>query len=155
MSTETTIRSRAEILKEIAHHEDCIQDLRQQLPTCIKSFFVFRVHPGKTSWAYGLSRDEAEKKVTERMNRDYPIDGWHFTSRAVSQFNDPQAACGESSGNLLRCLTESDALDFLKDWRANKSGRPETETPKNGYKSRLELDIEEYEMMQRRKAQDR
>lgn len=144
--------SREAILREINMLEDRLFELRASLPSCLKSFFRFRVKPGKFSWAYAITRDEAEAKVTARMNASYE-DGWEFTSKVVDQFNDPQNAANQSSGNLLLCLPEADALEFATDWDVEQAGKTKDKSKSKDFpKSRLECDIEDWQKIQRAKG---
>jgi len=144
--------SREAILREIQILEKRVVELRSSLPSCLKSFFRFRVKPGKFCWAYALTRDEAEQKVIDRMNESYP-DGWQMTSGVVDQLNDPMHAANEASGNLLQCVGEADAQEFATDWAVEQAGKvPDPDRPKHLPKSRLEMDLEDYWKMQKAKA---
>lgn len=149
--TEMTRLSREEILSEISKHESRLTELRQMLPTAIKSFFRFRCKPEKFVWVYADSRELAERKLHERMNAAYGS-GWEMSSCVVDQFNDPKSAAANTPGSLCRALTETEAREFIRDFRADQKGRADDPNkPKNLPKSQLEQDVESFELMLRRR----
>jgi hypothetical protein len=139
--TESRGIHRVDILKQIEFHELQIQELHARLPRAVKTFFRFRVTPGKYCWSYALTRTQAEKNVIDRMQRDYGPEGFTMLP-VVDEFSDPVHAAGHSAGNLLRCLTEKEANEFITDWQADAPSRPVR--PKDYPKSRVDSDIEDY-----------
>lgn len=150
MTTATEPETREKILKEIDTLETRLAELRSRIPTAIKSFYRFRCRPPKFVWVYASSRDEAEAKLHDRMNCDYPPDSagnptWSVASGVVDIFHEPQVAAANSPGNLLSCLTAADAAEFIADFRENERGREVDPEKTNLPKSQLEQDIESYE----------
>lgn len=153
MNTATTTESRAEILREIAEHERRIFELRQMLPTCLKSFWRFRCRPERFVFIYAETRDEAERKLRAKMNREYG-DSWEVVSGVVDQFLDPATAANHSPGSLCRAIGEADAIEFIRDWRASRASGGDTENRpklKNLPANQLETDIEHFELFLRRR----
>ncbi|EAQ81742.1 hypothetical protein [Blastopirellula marina] len=146
----TVAQTREEILQEISQHETRIFELRQLLPSALKSFFRFRCRPEKFVWVYALTHEEAVRKLHARMNLNYGAN-WEVASRVVDRIDDPREAANTASCNLLTHLTLDDAREFVNDYRANQRGRATGEKLKHAPQSRIEQDIESWELNQRRR----
>jgi hypothetical protein len=150
--------TRDEILAEIDSCETRLLELRAMLPTTIKAFYRFRVRPGKYAWVYADSRETADRKLRERMNRDYPPDEmnrprWEIASHVVDVYHDAVIAAVNAPGNLLTCISAADAAEFARDFRDNARGRvDDPNRPKHLPKSQLERDVELYEIRQRQES---
>lgn len=151
----TATPTRDEILAEINQCETRLIELRALLPSCLKSFFRFRVKPGKYAWVYADTRQIADAKLRERMNRDYPPNelnqsGWELASSVVDVYHDAEIAAVNTPGSLLTSLSASDAAEFARDYRENERGRvDEPNRPKHLPKSQVERDVETWERRQR------
>jgi len=147
--------TREEILAEINQCETRLIELRAMLPSCLKSFFRFRVRPGKYAWVYADTREVADRKLRERMNRDYPPDemkrpGWQVVSKVVDVYHDAEIAATNTPGPLTTSLSAADAAEFVRDYRENERGRvDDPDRPKNLPKSQVQRDVENYEERQR------
>lgn len=156
MNTATEMRpatemTREEILREISECEARLVTLRAKLPTSIKSFFRFRCKPEKYVFIYADTREQAERKLYERMNQSYGS-GWEIASGVVDHFKDPKIAANNCHGSICRALTEADAREFIKDFHENRKGRADDpDKPKNLPKSQLAQDVESYERFLRRR----
>ena len=140
---------REEILAEIAELEARLFVLREQLPSPVKAFYRFRVHPGKFCWVYASSREQSQERVIARMDADYPSDvpatrRWEIVSKVVDVIHDPVDAANQTSGSLLRSVSREQAIEFLADYKANQQGRV-TDRPKELPSSTLERDIRAFE----------
>lgn len=150
--------SRDEILAEINDCETRLIELRTMLPSCLKSFFRFRVKPGKFAWVYADCREIAGRKLRERMDRDYKPDelnrpGWEIVSKVVDIYHDAEIAATNTPGSLLTSLMAADAAEFVRDYRENERGRIiDPNRPKNLPPSQVERDVAHYEERQRQQA---
>lgn len=136
--------TRQQILNEISQLESRLIELRDLLPSTIKSFYRFRCHPERHVFIYAGDRKTAEEKLRERMDTNYG-DNWSIASGVVDVFNDPKIAACNSPGNLMRALSQADAQEFLADYRADQIGRAEEKGRENLAKSQLEIDIASHE----------
>ena len=138
--TQNAVRSREDILSEINDLEARAAALRDSLPATFKTFFVFMTDKRRV-WVYAETREEAERKLHARMNKDYGAQGWKIASRTVETYTDPIQAAMAAPSSLLNYLTRADALLFLADFNANMAGKPE-ET----MQGTLARDIKSFEM---------
>jgi hypothetical protein len=150
--------TRDEILAEIQGCETRLVELRAMLPTTTKSFFRFRTRPEKFVFIYADCREIAERKLHERMNKNYPPDEsdsprWWIVSQVVDIYHDASIAAANTPGNLLTSLSPADAAEFVRDYRENERGRvDDPNRPKNLPKSQVERDVENWEARQRQIA---
>jgi hypothetical protein len=142
--SEKLLTERDEILAAIAFHDAQLIALRAKLPTSVKNFYRFRCKPERFVWVYAANREQAEARLNARMNQSYG-NGWSMTVNVVDVYENPIDASANTPGNLFRCLSESEAREFLEDWKANQRGRGETKKLKDVVKNQLEHDAEEYE----------
>lgn len=148
MSTAELTRN--EILNEIAQHETRLEELRAMLPSCMKTVYRFRTRPERYTYIYAINREQAERRLHERMA--HRKTEWSLASTVVDAFHDPAIAVNQCRGNLLTYLTEREAREFAQDYRASQAGKT-NDRPKDAPKSQLERDVEDWEANQRRKSQ--
>lgn len=140
-------------LQAIAFHEMRLTLMRAALDTAIKRFYHFRCHPQQHVYVYAADKQQASARLRERMSRSYGNEGegWKITSQVVKVYDDPIEACNAAPDNLLRCLSESEAREFIADYDADKKGRAEPPRPKDVPMPQLERDIENYRIRLRMK----
>ncbi|QEG42081.1 hypothetical protein [Roseimaritima ulvae] len=156
---ESTVCTRAEVLERIDELEAQVAELRENLPRAIKTVYKYRCDPGREVFVYAGSRAEADNRLAERMNRDYPISdrhphGWRLASPVVDVLTDPVEAANASPGNLLRCFSPAEAAEFAADYRADEK-QELAATPKRTTDfppSRLARDVHDYEINLRRRS---
>jgi hypothetical protein len=140
----TATADRAAILEEIGQLEMKLAELRAMLPSPVKNFYCFRCHPESRVWVYAASREQANQRLYDRMNRAYG-DSWNIASKSVQVYSNARDAAANSPGNLFRSLADAEAREFLADYRADQNGRAEQPKPKHVPKSQLEIDAEHFE----------
>ena len=117
--------TRDEILKEIAELESRVRVLRHQRPSLILPFWRFKLIRPAQSYvlAYAPDLESAKESVFNRLSADYGPDGFALHPK-VDKYNSPEDASANSSGNLCRCLPESEALEFISDFKAAHAHDP-------------------------------
>ncbi len=155
MSTATDKLNRNEILSEIAEHQLRITELQGLLSqtTVFKSFWHFRCEPERHVLVYASTREQANERLQKRMNSSYGPKGWKLAIKTVQVLDNPQQACTTAPDNLLRCLSEAEALEFLQDWEENQKGRADKPKLKDVPLSQLEKDIKSYRIWLRKKQE--
>lgn len=141
---EDNLTDREEIIQAIGFHKMQLHTLRELLPNAYQTLYCFRCKPQSKVWIYALTRQEAEKKLRQRMNRSYQ-DSWQVVSQVVQEFDHPEKAAGLTNGNLFEYLSPAEANELLKDWNEDQKGRVPDPNRSKGLKTRLERDIEAYQ----------
>ena len=142
---ENLLTDREEILRAIAFHESRVLVLRANLPNVVKQFYRFRCKPEQNVWVYAATREQADQRLRDRMDKAYGANGWRIASTVVDVYSNPDDAAANTPSNLFRSLTIAEGKECLADYQANKRGRSDKPKLPNVGKSRLELDAEGYE----------
>ncbi|PHS14499.1 MAG: hypothetical protein COA78_05740 [Blastopirellula sp.] len=139
-----TTATRSEIVDEIARLENCISELKSNIPSAYDTIYRFRVKPGKFAWIYAPNIEEAERSLSVVMGMSY--DDWSKVSEAFDQWAHPQDCVGLQDGNIFTWFQgEGQGKRLYADWVSDQL----TSEKKNGiqrdHKPALQRAAEEFQ----------